>query len=924
MDVPMCGVHNGVFKRGNEVCVFGAQPTVTNKMEYQVTSGIPGQIECDCCDGSLADIGACACDMEGGCSVDCKYNNQEEKEELEVDDTSFIYHFLMEKNEGAVVTMPRIITNIPQESERVRYQTSVVTKRPTDGLLALNTGTWDFHFLHWQLVMRGLKFRIMVLPNKAPAGTGTGGMQDLDPEVIMKYHSRSTFSYANDAHTFFIRIEGAEWGLAPMGLIDCDVPKLAKRFAEICRLSEFGYYKQISDIKMVARVPIGDVEFYDGMNYVSLKFALKLTKLIADEKRRNRVRRDLIAGHISRFNIRVLTPLGLIKGDCIVVDGLAYDIVYHPENLKSELKTDGWCLATMTRHNPYHIAVWDTQTWVNNRNVLPLAKQIKDLDNTIQDLVDSFNAGEVPDWLMLGEELHDDSGLPDYERLSQLMDKQYIRWQAHGFDIRAAQNLVFMATNGLIKRMERNLKTKPIRYYKKTWTRMSNAFLAGVITRESLIHMGNVDMKGTSPYLYHDMRYGLVMNGARFRDTYSLHGGWDLDDTVKVILIKIWSSDPNRTRMMLESGALDPRCPVRNNQEEATPVAFLVRSPNGPGEYSIEALDPENWMDMPWHAFDEELIPVIDLVNIPDPQTELVKGITITGIPTSLVHTGKPITREQGLEMIEAQRYNPGIGAICNCLMNWVMTMGTSFPPRMLALLEQMVDTTQQLRDPVSFQAITEEVNNLYQQMVDQVVAGDLRVDGLLAIAHPIPEEFAEQMRSYMVPGRFSRFNNYFGFKVDYLKKEVLLKSMQMRHPLPLVNWTRALNVSNESKAWAKNFNWRYNAELKMNQTIWTHRDEEKNPFARMHFEMMRSAANKATVAKAVAELREFGGNTTYKKVLALWNHIVSVSPGHPYGVHDRVIFQPGEDESVMHVLIEALNWMGQGNGFIVPDAEEE
>jgi hypothetical protein len=878
MIVPMCGVHNNVFERGNDVRVFGAQQQVTNEVDN---------------------------------------NNKEEK----VSEDSFIYHFLMEKVEEGEVLMPRIITDIPSESERLRYNASVISKKPETELLALNTGTWDFHLLRQRLLNKGLHFRIMILTNKE--------IRNITPEAVIDYHSRSTFAWANDSHTYFMRIENAEWGLLPLGLIDKDVAKLMKRFAEICRLSELAYYNETMNIDMVSRRPVGDIEFYDGMNYISLKFALKLTNLIVDKRRRNRVRKALINGTMTRFNIRVLTPLGLIKGDACVIDDLDHEFVFHPENLKSELRTTGWCLATMTHHNPLHMAVWDSQTWINNRNVLPEVKQRRDVDFTIQELRNSLEKGELPSGLMMGEELHDDSGLPDYERLSELLHYNNMYWQAHvdsdgnPLRITAIQNAVYMWINGLTKRMKRELRLKPVRYYKKTWTRMTNAFLAGITTRESIENMTNVRVKQNDGYLAWDGRFGLVMSGERFATTYSLHGGWDLDDSVKVILLKIWSSDPKRTLMLLESGALDPKCVVRAKESEATHVAFLVRSPNGPGEYSIEALNPDNWDSMPWQPLNEDLIPVVDLVNFPDPQTELVKSVTISGIPTSLFHDGLSINQEQSLAAIEAQRFNPGIGMICNCLMNWVMTVGTSFPPNMLALLEQMVDTTQQLRDPVSFQAIAEEVNNLYQQMVDRVNAENLKVDGLLAIAHPIPSDFADQMKARMVAGRFSRFNNYFGYMVDKLETEIMNKSLQMRHEEPIVQWARKIPVTTATLQWASSFNWRYNQEMRMNAELWTSDDEDKNPFAKMHFEMMRSAANKATIAKAIEELQAFGGDNVHKRVLSLWSYILRVKDRNPWGSLDRLIFQPGEDKSIMHLLVEALHWYGKVVE-VIPMPEED
>lgn len=839
-------------------------------------------------------------------------DNNKEEEEME-DNVSHIYHFLVEKVEEGQITLPRILTNIPLESEGVRYTQSLISKRPVDGLLALTTGTWLPWLLQKRLADLGHKFRIMILSNKE--------MKNLSSDVTRKYHERSTFSWANDSHTFFMRVEGAGWGLGSLGLIERDVPKIAKRFAEICRLSEMMLYSRTRPFNMMALEPPGDIKFYDGMNYMSTEFALKMTRAIPDERRMRRVRYEILNGIRTRLNARILTPEFLLKGDFIIVDGLIADIVYHPENAKRELRTDGWWMATATNHATHHVAVWDSQSWINNRSMLPEGKQMGDVDKSNQDIMDSFRKGEVPEWLMLGEEMHDDSGLPDYERLSDMLDRGYIRWQAHGFDIRAWANAIWMATNGVIKRRERELRKSPVRHYRKTWAMMTNAFLAPVVTRESLHHMAGINMNDQNKYLFHDSKWGLVFSGRRFADTYSLHGGWDEDDTAKLILIKVYSTDKDRVIAMLNSGALDPNCPVPAKEEDAVFAGLVVRSPNGPGEYSIEALDPDNFADMPWHKFDPANVPVVNLVTAPDPQPMLLKNVTVRGIPASLSYTGDVLTKDQCFNMIEAQKFNPGIGMICNCLMNWVMTVGTSFPPDMLALLEQMVDATQQLRDPVSFQAIAEEVNNLYQQMVDKVVADNLKVDGLLAIAHPIPRKFATPMRGNMVAGRFTRFNNYYGAKIEELRQEVRNNSLQMRHTLELTNYIRKFIISPETTKWAKKFYERYNAHLENNGKIWsTNEMEERNPFAKMHFEIQRTAANRATIADAVAELRAFGGENTHRRVIALWHYVVTPTQRYPMGLSDRLMFQPGQDESIMDLCIEALRWRGRGNDFTVKE----
>lgn len=865
-EVGVCGTHFNVFERGGEFIVAHPMP-VANQMAGE---------------------------------------QQQEKEE-EVMDT-YIYHFMTEKMEGDVRIIPRILTNDPVDNEMKRYWASVQSRHPVDSLLALGTGNWHVHLLQERLAEMGHTFRIMILSNKEVAEMSDGS--------VMKYHAKSSFSFANDSHTFFVRVDGqAGFGLEAFGLTALDTPKIMKRLSEICRLSELAYYSKTNNLKTREFTSNKPDIFYDGMNFISQKFALRMTNSIMDSKRRRKVRYEIHEGILTRVNLRVLTPFGLIKGDAIIVEDQEEDVVYHGENLKPELSTNGWVMATMFKHNPHHMAVWDTQTWVNNRNILIEQKHQNDLDLLVQGIVSDFQEGVVPDWLMLGEDAHTDTGLPEYERLSELMDRQYYKWQAYGLDIRAAQNLVYMATNGVIKRMERDKRFFPETYYRKTWTPMTNAFLAAVNTKESLMEMGGIELANQTDTMFFHPHYGIIMSGERFLGTYSLHGGWDLDDTVKVILVKVFGTDTAKLDGLYADKALDPAVSIPSTVEEATPVALLVRSPNGPGEFSIEAL-PEDWQDMPWHKFNEENIPVVNLDFIGDAQPTLMADVAIEGIPASLEFTHGPLTSEQCVASIFAQRLNPGIGAVCNSLMNWSMTFGPSFPDEMLANLEDMVDMTQQGRDPVSFEAVGTEVDHLYDQMVDDVHAADKRVDRLLSIAHPIPNKYASELEDYMIPGRFTRFNQLFGQKITELKTLVMNNSLQMRNEVPLVAEIRNLNVSQETLDWARAFNKRYSDELKQNSDLWVTPDDLKNnPFAMMHFEQQRTLANKVTVSKAVEELKAFGGDDTHKRVLSLWHSIlIPQRVGRQkwvMGLYDRLIFQPGKNESIMDLLLDALVWRG-------------
>lgn len=842
-------------------------------------------------------------------------NNNNDQKEVK-NNMNTIHHFIKGGHvSGKTVTWRRFGTKFSSPEEAQDYEASVRSGHPENYLLALNTGTWKFNLL--EQVGHDKAWNVTVFSRDDMAKIG--------PDTIRQWVQDSTFSWANDSHSYFLRVDGYDTLEDAFGIHVKDAKKIAKRLAEVVRLSELSWFSPHGRVNIqrsksrFLKLEDSKGEMIavdgDGLNAVSRDFMKKCVSAISDPRIRRRRRKQIMDCEINMAQGWILTPDGLIKGRFIVSDNLpeGVDVVYHKENLKPELYTDGYIHASFIAHEPWHMAVYDNQTTITARKFLSDAKHRADANFIFDSINNSFQEGVVPDWFLLGDDMHDDEGLPDLEKLSEILDRQYIQAQLAGLDIRVFQNAVYLATNGELLRMTSDYD-KHRDLFRRTWVPMTNAFSAAVVTNEALFKLAKVNLPKVKHLQYH-AHYGLVMTAQRFLDTFVLHGTWDGDDTVKVILQKYWSSDPNKVDILRDSGALDPAIgDIPANPEDAVHAALLLRSPNGPGEYSIEAL-PENWMDFPWFQPNFDAVETIDLALVPDPQNVQMANVVTLGIPESLTYSGKTLDKDKQTLMILAQQSNPLVGKVCSWLMHWSMSFGASYPDHMLDDLGAQVDAVMQTYDPVSFEAIAENVDQsvaTWCEKLEEAGVGNAFVDAKLLQTYPVGREYAKRVAPFMVNGRYSRFNMFYGTLVTKLRDRILKNSLQMRHNVELVRQVRQLQVTPATQAWAKSFYDRYNHEFRIAQETWQHPSEDDNKFTKMHFQQKRIEANREVVLKAVAELEAFGGDDVHKRVLSLWWYILTPKPGLPYGLYDRIMFAPGEeDRSVMHLLINALRWIG-------------
>lgn len=821
-----------------------------------------------------------------------------------------IYHYLQRLNGPDGEYTVRIVTT-DLGNVAARYNESVATRHPVNNILAISTGAYTFSLLEWELIRNNKEFRLMIIGNADLAA-------NYSSTKLNEMLDRSTFVHANASYSFFMRIkDGVEWGLDDFKLELDFKKKAAKRGQELYRLSDMAWHTfgpAKMDMALLDEDDLAGPEmFYDGMTFIRQRVAIKMALGCQHEKRRRTMIREIKSGQMVRIGFRYMTAGGMVKGDAIIVpdDQISRDVITHNCNIKGEFRTASGTHMTGWNHEPRHMAVWDDQSTINFGVALTEEKQKADISRLLLAMRESLEAGTLPEWLLLGEKDRDENGVPDMDKLSESINKQWIKWQAHGLDIRAAQNLVYMGLGGVVNRMKASplMKSHALNetFYKKMWIPMTNAMLGAIVTWEACVDMGGFEFPGRSKdKMFYDPRVGLVICGKRFQETFDLHGTWDLDDTVKAIHIKVWASGDysQHLGLTLAEGTKLPK-----SAGKAVDKLLLVRSPNGPGEYSIEDFDADG-------MFIEELVDpaqvvVVDMCNMPDPQPLLLESSIIQHMPTSTDYHGGEITKADALDMLTAQALNPGVGRFCNAIMVWAEAMGPSFPPMMLDVMGEIVDACQQGFDRTSFDAIGSEPDSIFDQLVVRAETTGIKLDHAIATTR-LPAKYNNLLKDSLVVGRFTRVQRVYKTVVNAMVSELQYKSMQWRRESDFVQAIKPIKFGAEMAAWSQKFFAKHSTALQATDRQFKV-DNSADPFTRMHLQYQHKLAMEECVAAMVAEIHNLGDDEVQDNyILGLYKWIVLFNHGRrvPLGLQDRIIFQSGGvgNMSLMDLLIEAAH----------------
>ena len=369
-----------------------------------------------------------------------------------------------------------------------------------------------------------------------------------------------------------------------------------------------------------------DEVMFDGPVFIRKSAMVKMCFEITDEVTRKQMIGAIHNGR-NTFLARMAIPTGLIKGLWHVVEDedISADVVYHETALKKEYFTtnDVWTFSAWPMDTSYEVS-WDTQSMINNIGWLYTPERFKaELDTLLTDFTKEVTSGNLPEWMKVGASTDQDGGLTNEDNELQEWQANYVKWQKNGFSLYDSSNFIHLAFGQLANRMRAAVKRDNM------WLPMCNAFMAPVITHEALQIMGGQNLpESKSDLVWFDPRYGAIIPGNRFVDTAVLHDTWDQDgDMARFIRIKLWCSDINVWDTMAIEGVV-PYVAIPTTPEEAVDVVVIVRSPNGPGGYSINFYDAET---MPFMRVNEELVQVIDLATATMPMGTLLKDTVVSG-----------------------------------------------------------------------------------------------------------------------------------------------------------------------------------------------------------------------------------------------------------------------------------------------------
>lgn len=475
-------------------------------------------------------------------------------------------------------------------------------------------------------------------------------------------------------HLWFKGASG--WDPHRLGLMLKSSPKLGKRLKELSKIYRF-YRLHRGDTPRVLVLPDPElVEAVDGASIMAPSYLRSLA----------RSRRDRgLLGKAKSGSIRILTSMGLIKGDFIVAvsdEAMGgYDVITFESNLKQEmaLSDKDKAMTGVMLHHDHHEAVTDIQTlsWMGEL-LFPVEQLRAALIHKGREVLNALRAGEFPQF-MIHPTIDNGDGEDQSDMIHQLQNT-YHKWTAAGRSLKEASYFLFMMTQGFMNHMRKGMRF-PI-----PW-----AVYSHIMSTEMLIVAGYAEdvRKANGKVFYHQATGRIVLPGAMIRDLFKNHGGWDLDDSVRVLVRKF------------EDG-------IRG---------ILLRSPNAYGEYSIVEIDFESFKPVLYNTVDAvpEIGMTVDQFYTERPTIHNLK-VTYKGLPAAsgLGNSGK-YTSKVASATIEALQESPGTGRWANSqMMVWpTLSQYGKVPYRttQLDLTEDIVDLLQQTPDFAGFQAVLEDID---------------------------------------------------------------------------------------------------------------------------------------------------------------------------------------------------------------------
>jgi hypothetical protein len=408
-------------------------------------------------------------------------------------------------------------------------------------------------------------------------------------------------------------------------------------------------------------------------------------------------------------------------------------------------------------------------------------------------------------------------------------------------------------------------------------------------------------------YVWYAEDIGLVVPGSRFAETVTLHDGMDSDgDVLSIEHVMLWSSDEEVTERRRKQGILPDFMPVPSTPEEAVHAGVMMRSPNGPGGYSIQMID---WENMPFMHTSTPL-QVIDLADTPESLEVLLEEAGVQPMDGTMSYSGRSMTRANAVEMISAQILNPGVGSYANAIMFWAACTGAdglSYPDFLLTDNNSIVDICQQTADAEAFKEIGLGVKEMWEEMAEM----ELTVDRFIFNTRA-PKKYREapELTNWTIEdGSWTRMYRRYLVAIKEIEEVIAKGSFKIRQNSWLVEsiMEKIPTLSDSTIAWARSFRVRYENELSAIDSQYGN-IKSKDRFYKMMMAAERSDAVAEVVQKMVDELME----TSYPEKYAVALYRYAIDPkltGQKWGSSDRIIFQGGApgQTTVMDLFIEGI-----------------
>lgn len=439
------------------------------------------------------------------------------------------------------------------------------------------------------------------------------------------------------------------------------------------------------------------------------------------------------------FSIRILCPLGMIKGHAFVVpdfifdriSGKDLDLVVHETNVKSEVKSETW----MTGLNPKSkeiIARTNLQYFVN----LPFMRRDAEgwIDNELNRI--RFNFFNDVQCESLKELVKSEIDMIEDDQL-EFSPLLHYRWAAYWYaankmgvrhSLTLRRNYFEALTGRLLK--EKNGKVNlniPIPCSRH----------CQVISRAMASMMG-IDVEIPEGKIYYDDYYHVaVINNKDWVLSMKDHGGCDQDDLFTLI--------------------------YRRDKASGKKIVIVVRTPNDIGEYAIyEPLIPSDCPVSTWYKSHTEKMeitwPATDLSDLPPRESSLNTEVEIKS-PKWAGSEHRKYTREYVIEQFDrAVTYGTNPGSYVNAKILLSMVTGRQ-AKKMIATMETAIDACVQGGDLEAISRINTWSADLVQYMVDHGVV----IDTVFA------QRFSEETQTLMKTG-----SGFYTKLVQRFKKGVL------------------------------------------------------------------------------------------------------------------------------------------------------